>query len=274
MTKADFLGTLQGALGGASPEERAAALQYYNEYFDEAGPEREEAVAEELGSPLDIAAEIMGTSPPAGGGKLAKAEAGRASGGEPFGVPPPPKAPPPPFQSPAAGGFGGQGAQDVPYTAVDTTPMVQPPPPGRDREMYSQNNLMVLKIIILVFACIFIVPLLGGLIAGLAGVAVAIMVCFAVPLIVGVALVFGGILSLVVGIIIMAPSAASGLVALGTGVTLVMLGLMSFYGGVKLYGKALPAIIRGVGQLVGKLVGLVKGLFNKPSAQNTGGYHG
>ncbi len=67
MTKADFLGTLQGALGGASPEERAAALQYYNEYFDEAGPEREEAVAEELGSPLDIAAEIMGTSPPAGG---------------------------------------------------------------------------------------------------------------------------------------------------------------------------------------------------------------
>jgi uncharacterized membrane protein len=37
-------------------------MDYYNEYFDDAGPENEQKVIEELGSPAQIAARIKADS--------------------------------------------------------------------------------------------------------------------------------------------------------------------------------------------------------------------
>ena len=58
MMKQEFLQRLNRLLADVTQEEREEALRYYEEYFDEAGPEQEQAVLAELGSPEKVAATI------------------------------------------------------------------------------------------------------------------------------------------------------------------------------------------------------------------------
>jgi uncharacterized membrane protein len=58
MNRSEFFNKLEQGLARVPKEERDAALDYYNEYFDDAGPENEQKVIEELGSPVQIAARI------------------------------------------------------------------------------------------------------------------------------------------------------------------------------------------------------------------------
>lgn len=59
MNRQSFMRELAGKLSRLPGEERLAAMQYYEEYFDEAGPEREAEVIEQLGSPSDIAKQLL-----------------------------------------------------------------------------------------------------------------------------------------------------------------------------------------------------------------------
>ena len=51
MTKQEFLQRLEQLLADLPYEERDSAMTYYREYLEEAGPENEQAVLAELGSP-------------------------------------------------------------------------------------------------------------------------------------------------------------------------------------------------------------------------------
>ncbi len=62
MNRSEFFKKLEQGLIKASKEEREAALDYYNEYFDDAGADNEQKVIDELGSPLQIAARIKADS--------------------------------------------------------------------------------------------------------------------------------------------------------------------------------------------------------------------
>lgn len=62
MNRSEFFIKLEQGLAKVSKEERDAALDYYNEYFDDAGPENEQKVLEEIGSPMQIAARIKADS--------------------------------------------------------------------------------------------------------------------------------------------------------------------------------------------------------------------
>lgn len=62
MNRSEFFKKLELGLAKVSKEERDAALDYYHEYFDDAGPENEERVIDELGSPAQIAARIKADS--------------------------------------------------------------------------------------------------------------------------------------------------------------------------------------------------------------------
>jgi len=59
MTRAEFMRELRERLARLPAEERNAALSYYEEYFDEAGPDREQEVIRELGSPASVASRIL-----------------------------------------------------------------------------------------------------------------------------------------------------------------------------------------------------------------------
>ena len=51
MRRVEFMRELSNLLQDLSDADREEALRYYNDYFEDAGPENEEAVAEELGTP-------------------------------------------------------------------------------------------------------------------------------------------------------------------------------------------------------------------------------
>lgn len=58
MNRIDFMKQLESLLQNVSPTEREEALQYYNDYFDDAGPENEKEVIEALGNPARVAENI------------------------------------------------------------------------------------------------------------------------------------------------------------------------------------------------------------------------
>ncbi|MBQ6812317.1 MAG: DUF1700 domain-containing protein [Agathobacter sp.] len=59
MNKQEFLRQLESLLMNIPEQERADALAYYNDYFDEAGIENEQNVIQELGSPQKVAQSII-----------------------------------------------------------------------------------------------------------------------------------------------------------------------------------------------------------------------
>lgn len=58
MNRADFMGQLESLLQSIAPTEREEAIQYYNDYFDDAGRENEQEVIEALGNPARVAENI------------------------------------------------------------------------------------------------------------------------------------------------------------------------------------------------------------------------
>ena len=60
MTKDDFLTTLRTLIQDMPPEDRRDVMNYYTEYFEDAGPEREQEVLHQLGSPEQVAREVLG----------------------------------------------------------------------------------------------------------------------------------------------------------------------------------------------------------------------
>lgn len=60
MTRDEYLKELDSHLISLPKEERDLAVRFYEEYFDEAGPENEQAVIEDLGKPFSLARSIIG----------------------------------------------------------------------------------------------------------------------------------------------------------------------------------------------------------------------
>ena len=58
MNRFEFMQALERALYDVSAEEKEAALQYYNDYLDDAGPENEQSILEEWESPSKLAESI------------------------------------------------------------------------------------------------------------------------------------------------------------------------------------------------------------------------
>lgn len=59
MNRTEYMAALRRALSVLPEEERANALRYYEEYFDDAGPENEAKVIADLGAPDKVAAQIL-----------------------------------------------------------------------------------------------------------------------------------------------------------------------------------------------------------------------
>lgn len=60
MNRIEFMNRLEQLLCSLPQDERADALKYYNDYFDDAGPDREQEVIRELISPEHVAKTILG----------------------------------------------------------------------------------------------------------------------------------------------------------------------------------------------------------------------
>ena len=60
MTRAEYLAELDSHLITLPKEERDMAVAFYEEYFEDAGPEKEQSVIDELGKPFNLARSIIG----------------------------------------------------------------------------------------------------------------------------------------------------------------------------------------------------------------------
>ena len=83
MTRLVFMEQLRSLLGSLPFAEQQEALRYYEEYFNDAGPENEQRVIEELGSPEKVAQTILdsanGSAQPWNGEAAAQAVPGKRS---------------------------------------------------------------------------------------------------------------------------------------------------------------------------------------------------
>lgn len=73
MNRIEFMSQLEILLRNVSDGEREEALQYYNDYFDDAGAENEQAVIEALGNPARVAENIRRELLESQGGKSSTA---------------------------------------------------------------------------------------------------------------------------------------------------------------------------------------------------------
>lgn len=287
MNKTTFLEELEKELAGIAPDERVAALQYYQEYLDDAGPEREEEVLAELGSPQKIAADIRSSSgegwtppekqdaetqpstlPPlvpdapkkattSFGADAPAAPEPPATQPLPVFIPPqassaPPPPPPPSYQA------GGTPPPPPPFSTRQAPP---PPPPP-----ISNNNSTAVKLLLAILFVLFVLPIGGGFLAGLfgvlTGVLVTILVALFIPFILAFAFIVSGIGFFIGSFFLLTVSVANGIFMLGGALILIGLGILFGFIGAAIYRKLLPFIFHTTGSLVRSIAGLIKKMWS------------
>ncbi len=259
MNRQEFMDQLAYLLGDLQSEDREEAIQYYNDYFDDAGEENEQEVISELGSPEKVAAmirqDMLGADPlagefteagysdqrfrdyrevvPAGGqtysGNQSSYDGARTSG------------------SASYDGGNAYGGGD-PYTADGRQPK-------RKKEMNTATKAVIAACIIL--GALVLLPAAGGIAGGIVGVLAAIAAALISVAAAGIALIVSGVVGFFTGIAgILSKGIGTGLFYMGGSLIAIACGILLTMFGVWLLSKIVPGIIRGI-------VNLVKRLFSK-----------
>lgn len=271
MNKVEFMRQLESLLQNISEQERQEALHYYDDYFDDAGPENEQAVLEALGNPARVAENIrrdlygagygdgyVARKPVTGRelteyGTVVEEEQRQEDAGH----------------NAAMRGFAGMaGERETPRASATTTGTwqgnAQPRPMGYGSGQGGQGSsgkaarepMPAWLIVLIVFLCIFLLPVAGGLIgvgAGVLGVVLGIIAAwFAMILGFGVAALIClavGIFISVVGMVSIGFHPLAGLGLIGGGFITVGIGVLFMMLTVAMAGCVTPAIFRGIARL-------------------------
>lgn len=225
MSRWEYMRRLEELLSDIPPGEREEALQYYNDYINDGGKENEEEVLASLGSPEQVAVTVK-------------------EGLEG-----------------AAGEFTEKGFQGTANTHANDITKYQKPepeaPPPETNSTPPKKGLSGGVIVLLVILCIFASPFLIGMASGLFGVVVSVfVVIFSLIIGIGVtsiALLAAAIILAVIGTGQVFYNPLIGLAFLAAAFILAGVGILCLLLTVLVAGKVLPAIVRGIGYLLGKL---------------------
>ena len=213
MNRVDFMKQLESLLQNISPSEREEALQYYNEYFNDAGPENEQAVIEALGNPAKVAENIK-----------------RDINGS---------------------GYGDSGYQRAQNRAV--VQYQQAGEQQTKCESSKNDSMPAWAIVLIVLGCIFISPVAFGLACGALGTLAGIIVTwFALIFGFGVTAIMLFVLlvvMLVTGVMCMWTDPLVGVALLGAGFVCGGLGILFLMLTVAMAGIVTPAAVRGLNKL-------------------------
>ena len=220
MSKQEFLYRLETLLMDLPKDERDDALDYYEQYFEAAGPEREQEVIRELGSPEkaaeSIKADYYGT-------EFDESRFDHKDYMEKYGQRSNQEGGPDNRSGAAPGSDGqgnGQSQKSAPWTSRG------------------------LKILLIILIAIVVWPVTLGVAGVVLGVAAAVFFFFAGLVIAAIAIMISGGVVAVTGIaLIVIPPA--GMIVIGVGILLFVLGLIATAGTVKLCIIVYPAMIRG-----------------------------
>ena len=236
MNRTEFMSQLEQLLRNITPAEREEALQYYNDYFDDAGAENEQEVIEALGNPARVAENIKRDLPGNTGENM------------------PRRAQP---SDRAVVEYGKTGTEER-YFEQDTAPNTEKEREAGQNQVYStpapaKKGMPGWAIVLITIALIFASPVLLGLAIGLLGVLFGVLVTwfaliFAVVMvmlsmfIVLIVLCAVGEQCLVVDPLVGIALIGGGLICGGIGILFLMLA-------VAMAGIVTPAVFRGIWRL-------------------------
>lgn len=277
MNKETYLQELRKGLKILPQYDREEAIEFYEEYFDEAGVENEAKVIEELGEPKILAKKILvdvvdrkyeETMAASSGNALAVVPSPIVSGAGASAAPQ--------FQQvqgteiPQAQGapvFGAQGAQYAQaqgapvYGAqgAQANPNYEPAfnaqPADNDKKSKKDGQPSALKTLWIVLAAIFALPLSPVIFALLIVACVMIFVAFIVLisfLIAGISILVAGVGTSVFGIVAIFLNPVAAMVILGSGLVCFGLGIFFIMGSLALIRLVAHGLAKGFGRIVHK----------------------
>lgn len=224
MNRTEFLARLRAALVSLPFEEGQSAMKYYEEYFADAGEDREEEILKELGSPEMLAATILG---------------GYSSAPVRFGD----------ARAASSANYGDPRYSAAPPYSSDQREQAQEP-------WYRRTPLWILIPLAICLVPI-ILPIFGaavGLFGGLLGVAVAVVISIIAFCLSGVIFGVAGIVMVVVGALRMVLSPAIGLMTAGVGLLLLAVGILLAVTMFWIFTQIVPSAIRGFTDLVRRIL--------------------
>ena len=235
MKRREYIERLEQLLLILPQEEREEALQYYSDYFDDAGEENEDKVILELGSPEEVAAKIRAGY----AGEYAEySEQGYEDAR---------------FQSAneimVDGGTGNCEWKDSVYEAEREGQAT-----GRKREKSNNTNIWKVIAIVLIglIAGPVVFPLGIALVAVVFAIFVALVAVVAALAFSGLGIGFAGIIIIGAGLARLLLAPAAGLLAAGIGCILLAIGIVLAWVMISLAVKVVPGLIRGVVNLLGR----------------------
>ena len=281
MNRAEFMRRLTELLGDVPPMEREEAIQYYNDYFDDAGAENESGVIASLGTPEELARTIKaGLNDGGNGGEFTESgfsgytqvykdevmragEAVRQTNGTDnytgsngnTG----PQSGNAYYENDYYERTGGKGIyggredtrkQSNPYEqavsgSAGTAGGQQTSPPKQEMS----GGMIVLIVILAVLTSPIWIGLLGGLFGVVVGIFAALFGIFVAFLAVGIVLVVVSIALLTAGIAMLFTVPLGGLCIIGTSLILFAVGLVFMWLMVFMVATLIPALVKGISAL-------------------------
>ena len=255
MNRAEFMSRLAALLQDMPPAEREEAIQYYNDYFDDAGEGNEAGVIAALGSPEEIAKSIKaGLSDGGNGGEFT--ESG-FHGYEQRNKNQVMSTERPPQDSAGANAYGQQGNG---YGTQGNAYGSQGPQggAGADASRQPKKSMSGGKIALIIVFAILLSPVwigvLGGFFGGALGLLGGLIGIFVAFLTVGIVLTVVGAALVIAGIVALFAAPLGGMCLIGGGLIMIAVGLVFVWLMVLVVGTAIPALIRGVVNLCSRLL--------------------
>lgn len=227
MNRKEFMERLENLLQNIPEQERIEALQYYNDYFDDAGVENEQAVLDSLGTPAQVAENIK-----------RDLNQNRYAYGEE------------------------QETVNLNKEIVKYQPENQEN--GQTQAVQSKKGLSTGVIVLIVILCILASPVLFGIFAVVVGVLAAIFGTW-IALVVGIGstafgLMLGGIAMIIIGIWAFMLHPLLGIALAGAGCLILAAGILCMMLEVLVVGKLTPAIFKGIRWIYHRLTGKKKAI--------------
>lgn len=213
MSRAEFMEKLKTLLADIPDGEREEALNYYEDYFEDAGVENEQQVIDSLGSPEKVAKTIKDGLRDVGGDQGEFSE----------------------------NGYSGYGEQDK-------DEVIQYGTEGRkkfsDRIKGLGNGGLILLLILAIFALPVLGPIVTGIGSALIGILAAVVAVVFVIVIAGIALLVAGasVFAAAIGCLFVTPTV--GIMLLGVSILILGIGILVTVLGIWVVKKIVPPVVR------------------------------
>ena len=234
MNRIEFMAELEVLLQDIAPEERVEALQYYNDYFDDAGAEQEESIIRELGSPAKVAEEVKAGLKTDGHDTAEYRETGYTDTRFEH------------KESPVHYEQKKESENAYEYADISNEEKVE-------NEQRTNKTLKYILIgVLAVFGIPIVAPLTIALLATIFGLLIAVAAVVMAAIIVVAVLVVVGVALIVAGFSIIVPYFASGIALIGIGLIVGVIGAVASVGAVYGCAKLIPIVFRSIVKLCKK----------------------